>query len=139
MNQEDIQTLQKLNVLYVEDDDVIQETFGKILQKVFAQVIMASNGDEGLTLYQENSNIIDFIISDIQMPKMDGLEMIHEIKKQNEKIPCILTTAHGEYDYFMRANEIGVYRYIQKPLNINELFEAIKDFQNGLEVKKIDL
>ena len=70
---------------------------------------------------------------------MDGLEMFQEIKKLGKDVPCIVTTAHGEYDYFMQANEIGVYRYIQKPLDINELFEAVNDYLDGREVKKIDL
>jgi len=139
MNQEDILKLKTLNILYVEDDKEIQENFGKILKKVFLSVIVASNGQEGLDVFKENKDNIDFIISDIKMPIMDGLEMFQEIKKLGEDIPCIITTAHGEYDYFMQANEIGIYRYIQKPLNINELFEAVNDYLDGREVKKIDL
>lgn len=139
MNLENIENLKKLNILYVEDDDVVMELFSKVLKKVFTNVVVASNGQEGLDKFKEQEFKYDFIISDIQMPEMDGLDMIAEIRKIDIDIPCILTTAHGEFDYFMRANEIGVYRYIQKPLDINELFEAIKDFQSGLEVKKIDL
>ena len=139
MNQEDILKLKALNVLYVEDDSEIQENFSKILRKVFSSVTVASNGQEGVEIFKENSENIDFIITDIKMPIMDGLEMFQEIKKLGKDVPCIVTTAHGEYDYFMQANEIGVYRYIQKPLDINELFEAVNDYLDGREVKKIDL
>jgi len=139
MNLENIKQLKELNILYVEDDIAIQELFSKILKEVFAQVTIASDGQEGLELFIKNEYNYDYVISDIQMPKLDGLGMISEIKKIDSEVPCILTTAHGEFDYFMKANEIGVYRYIQKPLDINELFEAIHDFQSGLEVKKIDL
>ena len=139
MNQEDILKLKALNVLYVEDDSEIQENFSKILRKVFSSVTVASNGQEGVEIFKEKSENIDFIITDIKMPIMDGLEMFQEIKKLGTDIPCIVTTAHGEYDYFMQANEIGVYRYIQKPLDINELFEAVNDYLDGREVKKIDL
>jgi len=139
MNQENILKLKTLNILYVEDDKAIQEKFGKILRKVFLSVIVASDGQEGLNTFKENKDIIDFIISDIKMPIMDGLEMFQEITKLDKDIPCIITTAHGEYDYFMQANKIGVYRYIQKPLDINELFEAVNDYLDGREVKKIDL
>ncbi|MGB5867724.1 MAG: response regulator [Arcobacteraceae bacterium] len=139
MNLENIENLKNLNLLYVEDDEVIQKLFSDILKKVFAHVSIASNGQEGLDLFKKNEYNYDVVVSDIKMPELNGLDMIEEIKKINPEMPCILTTAHGEFDYFMKANEIGVYRYIQKPLDVNELFEAIVDFQSGLEVKKIDL
>jgi YesN/AraC family two-component response regulator len=139
MGRENYESLKKLSVLYVEDDYQVQKQFTNVLKKVFSNVLIAANGQEGLELYKENNHKIDFIIADVQMPEMDGLEMIEEIRKTNSDIACILVTSHGEFDYFIRANDLGVYRYIQKPLDINELFEAIKDFQSGFEVKKIDL
>ena len=106
MNQKDIDKLKNINILYVEDDKVIQATFGKILKKVFSSVIVASNGQHGLDTFKQNKQSIDFIITDINMPVMNGLEMFQEIKKLSQDVPCIVTTAHGEYDYFMHANEI---------------------------------
>jgi DNA-binding NtrC family response regulator len=139
MNLENIDNLKILNILYVEDDEVIRELFSKVLKKVFTNVTVASNGVEGLDKFKKHEYKYDFIVTDIIMPEMNGLDMIAEVMKIEPNIPCILTTAHGELDYFMRANEMGIYRYIQKPLDINELFEAMQDFQSGLEVKKIDL
>jgi len=126
------------NILYVEDDKLVIKSFLPILNKIFNSVLVSYNGLEGLKLFKENDNI-DFVISDIKMPQMDGLEMCKHIKDINPDMPCIITTAHGELDYFMEADRIGIYRYIQKPLNINELFEAINDFESGREVKKTDL
>jgi len=134
-----LEILKNLNILYVEDDKAIQELFSQILKDVFAQVTIASDGQEGLELFRKNDYKYDYVISDVRMPELDGLEMITEIRKIDAEIPCILTTGHGEFDYFIKANELGVYRYIQKPLDVNELFEAIFDCQKGLEVKKIDL
>ena len=139
MNQEKMDNIKDLHILYVEDDKDIQKLFGNVLHKLFSDVTIASDGQEGLDLFKQDINKFDFIVSDIQMPQMDGLDMIEEIKKIRADIPCILTTAHGEFDYFMKANELGIFRYIQKPLDIDELLEAINDFQCGLEVKKIDL
>jgi len=133
-----IENLKTKNILYVEDDISIVTSFLPILNKLFKTVLVANNGLEGLELFKANDNI-NFVITDIKMPKMDGLEMAREIKKINPNMPCIITTAHGELDYFMQADEIGVYRYIQKPLNINEIIEAIDNFEDGLEVKKTDL
>ena len=123
-----IEHLRKQKVLYVEDDTSVMNAFSKILNKVFGEVLTAVNGKEGLELFKENLNI-SFVITDIKMPKMDGLEMVKEIKTINPKVPCILTTAHGEYDYFLRADEIGIYRYIQKPINITELLKSISEYE----------
>ena len=123
----DVEKLKKINVLYVEDDETIMKTFSKILQKVFNNVITATNGVEGLETFKANQENIDIVITDIKMPKMDGLDMAGEIKKIDPDMPCILTTAHGEYEYFLRADAINIYRYIQKPLNVNELLDAVSD------------
>jgi YesN/AraC family two-component response regulator len=123
-----IEQLKNKKVLYVEDDVAIMKSFSKILHKVFGEVKTAVNGREGLELYKENLDT-SFVITDIKMPKMDGLEMAKEIKAINPNVPCILTTAHGEYDYFLRADEVGVYRYIQKPININELLQSLTEYE----------
>ena len=125
-----IEHLKNKKVLYVEDDEAIMKSFSKILNKVFKEVLTAVNGEEGLEVFKKNQDV-NFIITDIKMPRVDGLEMAAEIKKINPKIPCILTTAHGEYDYFLRADQIGVYRYLQKPLNINELLQSLTEFQEN--------
>ena len=122
-----LEKLKKVNVLYVEDDEAIMASFSKILNKVFNKVITATNGAEGLETYKQHKDEIDFVITDIKMPKMDGIDMSAKIKEIDPNMPCILTTAHGEYEYFLRADEVGIYRYIQKPLNVNELFNAISD------------
>jgi len=139
MNQEKMDNIKSIKILYVEDDLEIQKVFGNLLQTLFKSVIIASNGKEGLEIFKSEEYQFDFVISDIEMPEMNGLTMLEEIKNIDENIPCILTTAHGEFDYFMKANDLGVFRYMQKPLDINELLEAVNDFQDGLKVKKIDL
>ena len=121
----DIEKLKTIKVLYVEDDEAIMKTFSKILSKVFNSVITAVNGEEGLEKFQQNQENIDLVITDIKMPKLDGIDMAGEIRKIDPDMPCILTTAHGEYEYFLRADSVGIYRYIQKPLNVNELLKAV--------------
>ena len=125
-----LEVLKDKKVLYVEDDDAIMRSFSKILRKIFGEVLTAMNGQDGLALFTENQDV-DFVITDIKMPKMDGLEMSKHIKKISPDTPCILTTAHAEYDYFLQADEIGIYRYITKPLNINDLLQAITEFVNN--------
>lgn len=119
--------LKTKNVLYVEDDTAVVDSFTKILNKVFGEVLIAKNGQEGLDLFIQNKHSIDFVIADIKMPKMDGLTMCDEIKKIEPLIPCIITTAHAEYEYLVKADEIGIYKYITKPLNITDLLSAISE------------
>ena len=123
-----IDHLKSKKVLYVEDDEAIMKSFSRILNKVFKEVKTAMDGAEGLEVFKNNQDV-SFVITDIKMPKMDGLDMAKEIKAINPNVPIILTTAHGEYDYFLRADEIGVYRYIQKPININELLESLSEYK----------
>lgn len=122
-----LKILKDKKVLYVEDDKSIMKSFTPILHKIFDTVLTATNGEDGLELFKKNQDV-DFVITDIKMPRMDGLDMSGEIKKLSPDTPCILTTAHGEYDYFLRADEIGIYRYIQKPLDIQNLLEILAEF-----------
>ncbi|MEA3354107.1 MAG: response regulator [Campylobacterota bacterium] len=120
----DVGILKNKKVLYVEDDESIMEAFKSVLQKLFGEVFTAYNGEDGLEIFKKNPNV-DFVITDIKMPKMDGLEMAKTIHEIDPAIPCILTTAHAEYDYYLKADAIGVYRYITKPLDIKKLVEAL--------------
>ncbi|MEA3512397.1 MAG: response regulator [Campylobacterota bacterium] len=119
--------LKTKSVLYVEDEESIMRSFSTVLKKLFKDVYLASDGVEGLKLFKEHQDV-DFVITDIRMPNMDGLEMAKEIKDISPNTPCLLTTAHGEYEYFLQAEEIGIYRYITKPLNITELMQTLADF-----------
>ena len=113
-----------LTVLYVEDEKSIQEEMVDILELDFQHIHVANNGQEGLEMFQEFRP--DIIISDIQMPIMDGLAMSKEILSIDPDAKIILTTAFNEQGYLEQANETGVKSYINKPVNINELFEKIK-------------
>jgi len=123
--------LKDKKILFVEDDELIINSIEPVFKKVFQNIFMARNGEDGLNLFKENQDV-DFIITDIKMPKMNGLEMIEEIQKIKQNIPTILITADGEYDSFLKADELGVYRYILKPLDVQEILEAIiKHIENN--------
>jgi PAS domain S-box-containing protein len=133
----DKEFLKTLTVLYVEDDITIQNSLGNILKKVFKEVIICNDGLEGLSNYKKYTNDLDVhfdvIISDINMPNMNGLEMIKEIKKLNPEIPSIITTAHGEADYLLEAIKINVNGYTLKPIDTKDLLMTV---QHHCEIKK---
>ena len=115
---------ENLILLYVEDDVSIREEMTEILELDFEHFHVASNGQEGLQMYQEFHP--DIVISDIQMPLMDGISMSKEILSIDANAKIILTTAFNEEGYLEKAKEIGVIDYVNKPVNINELFEKIE-------------
>ncbi len=110
-----------LTVLYVEDDRAIREQLTQTLRLFFEQVWVAEDGQAGLELFKAQRP--DLIISDIQMPRMNGLEMVRAIKAIDEQMPVVFTTAFSDERYFMESIELGVDRYILKPV-VQERFIA---------------
>ncbi len=84
MNKE---VLKNISILYVEDENDVRDFTSKILNPLLKKVFIAQDGEEGLKVFQENKDEIDLIVSDINMPKMDGLSMCDAIKKINSEIP----------------------------------------------------
>jgi diguanylate cyclase (GGDEF)-like protein/putative nucleotidyltransferase with HDIG domain len=123
----DTVTLQKLtknmSVLYVEDDKDIRLEVELYLKNFFQRVDTAQNGQIGLEKY--SSQKYDLVLSDILMPVINGLEMsqkIHEINKDQE---IIIISAYANSDYFIESIKIGVSGYIIKPIDLNQMKEAL--------------
>lgn len=114
-----------MTILYVEDDEGTRNNLFYYLNNSFQKVLLASNGLEGWQIAQQEP-CIDLIISDIHMPKMDGLQMIQKIKSINPKIPFLLTTAYNDQEYLLEAIELGVVSYVVKPIDITLLFEKLR-------------
>ena len=128
--------LKKLNLLYVEDEKNIRETFFQLMKKYFRHVYVAKNGKEGLEVFESHKDEIDIIITDIEMPKKDGLSMIKEIKKIKSDIPTIFTTAFQDTNHLKEAIDIGVDGYIIKPIDINKLISKLNYIASSLMAKK---
>lgn len=133
-NKELVQITKPLTVLYVEDDETVAKSMQKILYRLFDNVIYAKNGQEGLEKFQ--SNKIDIIISDINMPQLSGIGMLQEIKKSEQKVPAMLITAHQELGYYEDAMELNVDAYLNKPINVDKLIEKIKDVSVNIKKTK---
>src|SRR5574344_2457708 len=89
----DISNLKNITVLYVEDEKDLREVTSSILQSFTKNQYIAANGQEGYELFLKHNSDIDLIISDINMPILNGLEMIKKIKDINKNVPIIVTTA----------------------------------------------
>jgi YesN/AraC family two-component response regulator len=115
--------LKKLSLLYVEDDKDIQEELQEVLELDFKTLYTASNGQDGLDLFKKYKP--DIVISDIQMPKMNGLEMCEQIRTIDSNVPIVITTAFNEPSFLIKSIDIGVDKYVLKPIDIFKLEQTL--------------
>jgi len=128
--------LKQLNLLYVEDEEDIREPFLQLVGRYFKHIYVGSNGEEGLELFKLHKDKIDIIISDIRMPKKNGLDMAEEIKSIDYEIPIIFSTAFGDTEYLQKALNIGIDGYIIKPLDRNKLLLKLNYIAKSIVAKK---
>jgi len=113
-------------LLIVEDDNTTCEIIARMSAKEFPNCTIqtAENGVIGLKLYKEINP--DIVITDVNMPVMDGIEMAREIRLINDKATFIVLTAYDDKNYFEKFNEIGFCAYLRKPIDFKELFAAVE-------------
>lgn len=133
MNKE---VLKDISVLYVEDENDVREFTSKLLSSLLKKVYTAQNGLEGLEIFEGNKENIDLIISDINMPKMNGLEMCENIRKINNEIPLVITSAHNDTSFLKKAIDVGVNTYAMKPIDLYQLIESIIKAMEPILLKK---
>jgi len=121
--EETIKYAKNLTLLYVEDNQDAREMTAMILEEFFDTVVLAVDGEDGLEKFQENN--IDIVISDINLPKMNGIDMCEKIREINDEIPLIILSAHNEDNYFLKSIQIGINGYILKPIDIDQLTNII--------------
>ncbi|MEI8256587.1 MAG: response regulator [Deltaproteobacteria bacterium] len=119
----DLAHLKTLRVLFVEDDEGAREQLAVFLRRRVADLVLATSGTEGLAAHAATRP--DLVVSDIQMPVMDGLTMAEELRRRDPRLPLIITTAFNDTHYLMRAIEVGVYRYVTKPVDTEKLVAAL--------------
>ena len=131
--------LQNIKVLYVEDDEMAREEIADFLEFEVGELEVAGNGEEGLAKFKSFNP--DIVITDINMPKMNGLDMAKQIKKLSPKTPIIVTSAYSDSDFIIKAIEIGISRYVLKPIDVDELLtmliQSTKEllFESKIEVQ----
>ncbi|MEA1956561.1 MAG: response regulator [Campylobacterota bacterium] len=121
-------------ILYVEDEERIRNELSKFLDYFSSELYIACDGVEGLELFKQH--LPDVIISDIKMPRMNGIEMIKAIKKINPRQYIIFTTAHSESDYFIEAVEMRINGFVLKPIDFDILEEKLESIKEQINNKK---
>lgn len=112
-----------LNILYVEDDEGLREDMYALLSPLFKHIDLAEDGVSGLERY--NGQHYDLVITDINMPRMNGIEMIYEIRLINPEQKIISVTAHSEGDILINIIKAGVNSFILKPIFQDEVVNTL--------------
>jgi diguanylate cyclase (GGDEF)-like protein len=126
-----------ITLLYVEDENSIREFLATRLKKVVKEVFVAANGEEGLELFKKHKP--DLVITDITMPKMDGIEMSKKIRDIDPDVPITMLTAHDNSNFLLKAIELNISNYITKPIEKNKLFETIENEAKVITINRINI
>lgn len=121
--------LDKLNVLYVEDDEMIRSNLVPCFENIFNSTEVAFNGQMGLEKYKESldkNKPFDLIITDVNMPYLNGIDMMREIKLLNPEVPCVITTAFTDSRSLLESLNIGINNFAIKPFKMIRLLDEIE-------------
>ncbi|MEG6612057.1 response regulator transcription factor [Pseudoclostridium thermosuccinogenes] len=113
-----------MRILMVEDEKYMAEAVAQVLKKNNYSVDLAYDGEDGLDYGL--SGIYDIIILDIMLPKMDGISILKELRKNNIQTPVILLTARGETEDKVRGLDSGADDYLAKPFHTDELLARLR-------------
>jgi len=132
-----------LTVLYVEDDKAIREEMQEILEEIFQQVIVAKDGQEGLDKfisYKEKSHAYpDLVITDIRMPRLNGIEMSKKILSLYPEQIIIIHSAHNESDYLLELINMNISHFLLKPLQPQQLYQILHKASKRHYYEKMEL
>lgn len=112
-----------VTVLIAEDDESLRTVMADKIAREYS-VFTANDGVEALSLLQENK--IDLVVADIMMPRMDGYELVENIRRDNEFLPVLMVTAKHDFASKSIGFNVGIDDYMEKPVNFDELMLRIK-------------
>ncbi len=120
-------------ILVIDDQQSIRKTLREILEYESFEVDEAEDGQKGIDMF--NKEAYDLVLSDIKMPKLDGIEFLEKVMASaNPDVPIIMISGHGNIDTAVDAIKKGAYDYIPKPVDLNRLLVTVR---NALEKKSL--
>ncbi|WP_058486417.1 response regulator transcription factor [Defluviitalea phaphyphila] len=122
------------NILIVDDEKFIRWGLKKIIEREnlpIKNIYESKNGQDAIERLEKDD--IDILITDIRMPKMDGIELIKKIHNKNKKVKIIILSGYDEFNYAQEALKYGAKAYILKPVDKNELIDLLKQIENEIK------
>ncbi len=120
------------SILIIEDDKAIVDVLRMILEHDGYSITHAFNGQTGIEKFKQSAP--DVVLLDIKMPRMDGIEVLHELRKINNRSIIIMISGHGNIETAVQTTKLGAYDFIAKPFDVERLKLTI---QNGLNYMKL--
>jgi CheY-like chemotaxis protein len=128
--EESLKYSKKLDILYAEDDQSIIDEYKTIFEEFFNSVEITYNGEEALDKYKEfyktNGRFYDIVITDLNMPNIDGHQLINNMQELNRNQIVIVISAYGEKERLVELLNQGVHGFLSKPISLNSLVNAIE-------------
>ena len=122
-----------MNMIFLEDDLIIRNNYSLYLKKFFENVFETSSGIEALEILEKEN--IDFIIADIEMQTMNGLDFIKKVRNINKDIMVIIMSAYDKKEYLMEAIKLGLFEYLIKPISRDTFQTIIFEVINKIKEK----
>lgn len=122
-----------MNMIFLEDDLIIRNNYSLYLKKFFENVFETSSGIEALEILEKEN--IDFIIADIEMQTMNGLDFIKKVRNINKDIMVIIMSAYDKKEYLMEAIKLGLFEYLIKPVSRDTFQTIIFEVINKIKEK----
>ena len=124
------------SILVIDDDEVVLGVLTDLLELTGFRVMTAHEGKAGIDVFRNNGP--DLVITDISMPEMDGLQVLHHIGAMDECVPVILVTGHGDLDNALRALRRGAYDFLLKPINPEILLKTVNTGVEHCRLKRFE-
>ena len=125
--------MENKNILVVEDDNATRDTMVDLLSEAGYEVESARNGEDAIAMAQEYS--FNIVITDLKMPKGDGIQVLEQIKKIDPRTIVIICTGYGTVDTAVKSMKLGAYEYITKPIKIEEIKLVVQRALNYQRLK----
>ncbi len=125
--------LKNFTILYVEDDEIVRKSAVEYLRRVCKEVLEAKDGKEAINVWSDNKP--DIIITDISMPRLNGIDMASYIRANDKDVQIIIATAHSDTEYLLKAVELQLVKYIIKPITKEKLENALNKSVELIEDK----
>lgn len=118
----------KIRILVIEDESLAAQKIVKVLSKYYNNITLANNGEEALEVYKNafvENKPIDVVISDINMPKIDGIELLERVREFDDTLPFIYVSANLTLKTLLKLVKLDIVNFLEKPVDVDELINSV--------------
>lgn len=126
--------MNNISILYIEDNAQAREHYARAFRTLFDHLYIAEDAEKGFALYEEHHP--DILLVDIELPGESGLSLIERIRESDKETIIIILSAFSQQAQLLQAIELGLYKYLIKPVNSKEFLFVLKESREMVKMKK---